>query len=324
MSDFIESLIYRWRFIAASALIVGCILLLPLLMDSIGPTAHASAADSSAGVQDTSMENSPNVITSSMFRAVDKLNRSASLAGQSLSNGFQSVSKSVTKTTTHSGKFVTKGLSAGLSGLGDSLNFIADGAGSGVSFAAHATGDAVGLITKNSVVSAVIRPKDNTPVPVIDTDPAQEAAIADIIKNNGIKSPQSQAGEKTMWPIHGEITTEFGVPEPPYQAIHTGIDISDGHLGVTAVHPFRSGVVIQIIRSSQGLGNHVIVDHGGGITSVYGHLAAISVTAGQKVDQTTTLGLEGSTGVSTGAHVHFEIRLNGAPVNPHNYISGQS
>jgi len=88
------------------------------------------------------------------------------------------------------------------------------------------------------------------------------------------------------------------------------------------VKAFRSGKVIGA-ETTGGLGNHVIVDHGNGVTSVYGHLAKITVSVGQNVDTTTVLGIEGSTGVSTGPHVHFEIRVNGQATNPHQFISGQ-
>jgi murein DD-endopeptidase MepM/ murein hydrolase activator NlpD len=71
------------------------------------------------------------------------------------------------------------------------------------------------------------------------------------------------------------------------------------------------------------LGNHVIVDHGNGVTSVYAHLHSISVQVGQDVTLDTTLGLEGSTGASTGTHLHFEIRVNGQAANPQQFISGQ-
>ena len=67
----------------------------------------------------------------------------------------------------------------------------------------------------------------------------------------------------------------------------------------------------------------MIVDHGNGVTSVYGHLARISVSVGQEVDSSSVLGYEGTTGVSTGVHLHFEIRVNGQAANPHQFISGQ-
>lgn len=132
-----------------------------------------------------------------------------------------------------------------------------------------------------------------------------------------------QTGPVAQWPIHGAITTPFGVPELPYELIHTGLDISDGQApGATPIRPFKPGVIVSVIRSG-GLGNHVIVDHGGGVTSVYGHLYSIAVRVGQQVGENTVLGYEGSTGISTGTHLHFEIRLNGQPVDPHKFIGGQ-
>jgi murein DD-endopeptidase MepM/ murein hydrolase activator NlpD len=126
----------------------------------------------------------------------------------------------------------------------------------------------------------------------------------------------------TTWPLKGRITTEFGVPEPPYQPIHTGIDISSARpAGSSAITTFKSGVVAQIITTG-GLGNHVVVDHGSGLTSVYGHMSSIAVHPGQTVNPGDTLGFEGRTGVATGPHVHFEIRQNNTPVNPHSYLTG--
>jgi murein DD-endopeptidase MepM/ murein hydrolase activator NlpD len=66
----------------------------------------------------------------------------------------------------------------------------------------------------------------------------------------------------------------------------------------------------------------LVIDHGGGLSSVYGHLYSISVKAGQMVDTNTVLGYEGSTGASTGTHLHFEIRVNGQPEDPKKFIPG--
>jgi murein DD-endopeptidase MepM/ murein hydrolase activator NlpD len=150
------------------------------------------------------------------------------------------------------------------------------------------------------------------------TQPAPAAAAA------APAAPEvPQASSVVAWPLHGTITTLFGVPELPYQAIHTGLDISDGKRpGTTPIKAFRQGKVLQTLTTG-GLGNHVIVDHGNGVTSVYGHLNSISVQVGQTVDTTTILGYEGTTGVSTGSHLHFEIRVNGQATDPHQFISGQ-
>lgn len=127
----------------------------------------------------------------------------------------------------------------------------------------------------------------------------------------------------TVWPLRGRVTTEFGVPEPPYEPIHTGIDISSGRrAGVMPVTPFEKGTVVQVIHSNRGLGNHVIVDQGGGLTSYYCHLNSISVHLGQAVKPGDILGYEGRTGVVTGTHLHFEIRRGSTPLNPRSFIAG--
>lgn len=126
----------------------------------------------------------------------------------------------------------------------------------------------------------------------------------------------------TVWPMHGRVTAEFGVPHRPWQSRHSGIDITSARpSGVTPVTVFRSGTVATATRAG-GLGVHVIVDHGEGLTSVYAHLSRISVHPGQYVIPGDTIGFEGSTGASTGTHLHFEVRLNGQPVNPRQYQAG--
>lgn len=135
--------------------------------------------------------------------------------------------------------------------------------------------------------------------------------------------PLSSLSGTSVWPIHGRVTTEFGAPDYPYQSHHTGIDITSARpAGVIQVAAFRDGTVMQVVHSGSGLGNHVVIDHGGGITSVYGHLYSISTFIGQQVHTGDYIGTEGSTGASTGPHVHFEIRVNGVPQNPRHFLSG--
>lgn len=131
-----------------------------------------------------------------------------------------------------------------------------------------------------------------------------------------------QSSQVSVWPIHGTVTTEFGVYHQPFQPWHTGIDIASGQpVGRTPVSPFKEGVVTQVIRSYQGLGNHIVIDHGGGLTSWYGHLYSVTVTPGQSVHVGDTIGYEGRTGAATGPHVHLEIRQNNVPLNPRNFIA---
>ncbi len=127
----------------------------------------------------------------------------------------------------------------------------------------------------------------------------------------------------TAWPVCGVITTEFGTPHLPFEVRHSGIDIAaNGRVIGDPVTPFMEGEVIAVIDSNKGYGKHVIVSHGFGITSLYGHLSALNAATGQRVKPGDVIGLEGSTGMSTGPHVHFETRVAGLPVNPRIFMIG--
>lgn len=103
----------------------------------------------------------------------------------------------------------------------------------------------------------------------------------------------------------------------------SGFDFSSAHLGIdiaaaqgTPIYAADSGTVVYAGWNDTGYGNMVMIDHNNGYSTLYGHLSAIYVTCGSNVMQGSGIGLAGSTGRSTGAHVHFEVRLNGAFVNP--------
>lgn len=129
-----------------------------------------------------------------------------------------------------------------------------------------------------------------------------------------------------VWPEQGPITQGFGCtpyqfenydPNCPSRHFHTGIDIGDSW--GTPVGAGDAGIAYTYY-SSYGYGNHVIIVHGNGWVSVYGHLASFAVGNGQAVGRGQTIGYEGSTGNSTGPHLHFEVRYNDNPVNPLNYL----
>ncbi|MGI6103184.1 MAG: M23 family metallopeptidase [Patescibacteria group bacterium] len=124
-----------------------------------------------------------------------------------------------------------------------------------------------------------------------------------------------------FWPISGRVSLEFGVIHFPYQPLHTGIDIA-GPTGDPIV-PFMDGTVVKVDSLSWGYGKYVVVDHGNHISSYYAHFNTIAVTVGQPVEAgVTVLGGRGSTGWSTGPHLHFETRVFGIPVNPRTFLSG--
>ncbi len=115
-------------------------------------------------------------------------------------------------------------------------------------------------------------------------------------------------------PVQGVITNEFGETHLPFYLFHTGIDFASKR--GDPITPFMSGKVTYAGEIFWGFGKHVIVDHGDNISSLYGHLDKITVKEGQDVKPGEVIGLEGSTGWSTGNHLHFEIRVFGIPVNP--------
>lgn len=121
------------------------------------------------------------------------------------------------------------------------------------------------------------------------------------------------------FPVSGRITSPFGMRFHPIlhrYKLHTGIDFGVG-IG-TPIHCAGNGVVVHAGWWG-AYGNAVIVDHGGGVTTLYGHMSKVLCHRGQTVSRGTVLGLVGSTGWSTGPHCHFEVRKNGVPVNPMNF-----
>ncbi len=131
-------------------------------------------------------------------------------------------------------------------------------------------------------------------------------------------APSSSGG--MIWPISGSITSPFGWRTHPIfgsQRFHSGLDIG-GDYGME-IHAAKAGVVSHAGWIG-GYGNTVMIDHGGGIVTLYGHNQSLNVSVGQQVSQGQVIAFCGSTGNSTGPHCHFEVRLNGEPVSPYNYL----
>jgi murein DD-endopeptidase MepM/ murein hydrolase activator NlpD len=124
------------------------------------------------------------------------------------------------------------------------------------------------------------------------------------------------------WPTTGVVTLEFGVPHLPYQILHTGIDIANNK--GTNITPFMGGTVTYAAETKIGYGKHIIIDHGNNVTSLYGHLDKILVYKGQTVTTDQVIGLMGTTGWSTGNHLHFQINVYGIPVNPRVFLNDQN
>ena len=114
-----------------------------------------------------------------------------------------------------------------------------------------------------------------------------------------------------------EFTSAFGVRSDPFRkasAMHAGIDLA-GPVG-TPIHATADGTVVRAGWNSGGYGNLVEIDHGRGIITRYGHLSRISIREGERVARGEVIGTMGSTGRSTGSHLHYEVRIDDRPVNP--------
>lgn len=127
----------------------------------------------------------------------------------------------------------------------------------------------------------------------------------------------------SIWPVVGALEGGLGGRRNPFSGrgyeYHDGQDI-DAAYGVS-VQVAASGRVT-VAQRQRGYGNVVYVDHGAGLSTRYGHLSQINVAVGQTVTQGQTIGLVGSTGRSTGPHLHYEVRINNQPVDPRRYLPG--
>ena len=124
----------------------------------------------------------------------------------------------------------------------------------------------------------------------------------------------------SIWPVMGHITDSFGERLDPFSgegAFHTGVDVASDY--GAPVHATADGV-ITISENHAGYGRLVVIDHGFGITTWYAHLSAFSAVVGARIKRGEVVGYTGISGRSTGPHVHYEVRVNNAPVNPWRYM----
>ena len=176
---------------------------------------------------------------------------------------------------------------------------------------------------------------------LVDQINAEQDALYDILEdleaeskalNSEIKRLQAEQAAKNgtntkapgayLWPCPSShtITSNYGYRVHPVtgaKKLHSGMDIGASY--GAAVVAAASGTVI-MSKYYGGYGNCIIIDHGGGVSTLYGHMSSLVAKTGQKVSAGETIGKVGSTGVSTGNHLHFEVRINGSTVNPANYV----
>ena len=148
---------------------------------------------------------------------------------------------------------------------------------------------------------------------------SEEASLGELIRHLENQTAQL-AATPSVTPTKGWVTSGFGYRSSPFtrnREFHRGIDIA-GRVGTSVVAPADGRV--RFAGSKRSLGNSIVLEHGYGIESLYGHLSELGVKVGQRVRRGEQIGAMGSTGRSTGPHLHYQVEVNGAPVNPRNYI----
>jgi len=145
-----------------------------------------------------------------------------------------------------------------------------------------------------------------------------------ILKKRQLASRSSQVltykGGKLSWPVRGKVTSRFGIRVHPVfktKTAHTGLDIQ-----AREGTPVRAAADGEVLFTGwlNGYGQIIVLDHGSDLTTVYAHLSRVSVTEGSKVKAGQEIGNVGKTGLVTGAHLHFEVRVNGKAVDPMKYL----
>ena len=160
--------------------------------------------------------------------------------------------------------------------------------------------------------------KERAEASEIDSLQAASAAIGERIRaaqSHSAGGPtQTPSNAGLIWPVDGPITSPFGWR---WGRMHQGIDIGVPY--GTPIHAAAGGTVIYC-GWEEGYGNFVVIDHGGNLATAYGHQSRIAVSCGQQVAQGDVIGYVGCTGHCTGPHLHFEVRVDGNPVDPLGYL----
>jgi murein DD-endopeptidase MepM/ murein hydrolase activator NlpD len=172
---------------------------------------------------------------------------------------------------------------------------------------------------------AVATPQDSFDRSVEQYSFLKRNAAAIAISSGGLRMMPAMAFADSnytpsIWPVLGHISDSFGQRLDPFSgegAFHTGVDVVADY--GAPVHCTADGMVVTA-ETHTGYGRVVIVDHGFGLTTWYAHLSAYSVVAGTRIKRGEVIGYTGISGRSTGPHVHYEVRMNNAPVNPWRYM----
>lgn len=169
---------------------------------------------------------------------------------------------------------------------------------------AQVTSEVAAFSREEASLSALIRARQLPPEPSNSPAPAAAANAA----------PARVGGTGVAWPTNGSVTSGFGAR---WGSLHAGIDIANGQ--GTPIRAAKAGTII-LAGWNGGYGNCIVIDHGGGFTTLYAHMSRLRASEGQRVSQGDLIGEMGSTGNSTGSHVHFETRVNGSAQDPARYL----
>ncbi|MDQ4064815.1 MAG: peptidoglycan DD-metalloendopeptidase family protein [Actinomycetota bacterium] len=149
---------------------------------------------------------------------------------------------------------------------------------------------------------------------------ARAESQIDALRLSMSSGPLPSGGGQLLWPAAGAMTSGFGYRTHPIfgdTRMHTGIDIAAPY-GAPVIAADRGTVVFAGVMS--GYGNAIVIDHGGGLATTYNHLSSFLVATGSSVGRGSQIGAVGCTGYCTGPHLHFEVRVNGSPVDPMPYL----
>ncbi len=185
------------------------------------------------------------------------------------------------------------------------------------------------VVAKQQAVLAARHAKELTLAQVVQTrkgyEQQEQELLAESRRLQTIITGSSGSGTvhgtgRLVWPVSGPVVSGFGWRIHPIfhtRKFHTGIDIGVGY--GTAIHAADSGTVIYAAGMS-GYGNVIVIDHGGGLSTLYAHQSGFAVGMGAGVSRGQVIGYVGMTGYTTGPHLHFEVRVGGSPVDPMGYL----
>jgi len=167
--------------------------------------------------------------------------------------------------------------------------------------------------TVNNISSDTVRPGQTLKLPPEDLSASYIKQVTEKKKVAGATSSSGFRRPTAGW----SVSQVYG--HTSFERFHDGIDL-DSRSGTT-IYASASGRITSVVRGwGGGYGNYIVINHGNGFSTLYGHLSSFLIGSGQYVDAGQPIGIMGSTGWSTGVHLHFKIMKNGTPVNPMDYL----